>query len=196
MTPGDVAIEAEDLQIGWESLLLNPRVKLSSRFGSRSAIRRAVIVGVIQRQERGVRLAAAGALSPVMGEHSFLQCPRLAPSPISPVFKASLASPTFFDGSPAVAALIRSRAFSLATRTAKAVRFGSRKCAPALCAFGLSSAPNDIRIAVSPPSGVMHRAPTTGEMRIRAIGDGANLSHFRSHPILADARQEIKSWAA
>ncbi len=73
MVLGDIAVEAEDLQIGRESFSFDSHVEAISSIVRVSAMLCAVIVGVIQRQEGRVGLTTAGALTAVMSQDGLLQ---------------------------------------------------------------------------------------------------------------------------
>lgn len=81
MALGKIAVKAEDLQVGRESLPLDSSVEVPPYIVPPPPISCAIIIDMIQRQEGRTGFSAAGAFPSVMGQHFFLEL-LILPTPI------------------------------------------------------------------------------------------------------------------
>lgn len=192
---GEIAVEAKDLQIGRESLPLDSRVEVGSSFVLISPMRPAIIIDMIQRQEGRTDFPAAGAFPSIMGQDFFFELFRPPSLGLALSFFARFTKASVVGFPSTVSASARLGVISATARTAKTVRLIFRQRMAAARTFRRSFSVNHW-IAIPMPAVIVHRAPPAREVWVGAFGDRANPIHFRSHLIVADARQEIKSWAA
>lgn len=180
---GDVAIEAEDLQVGRKSFAFDSGVELLPHIAAISSVCRSVIVDMIQRQEGRIGFAAAHALAAVVGQHLFLEPFRSSPSGLAVKFSAWITQRNLVIGtlSTTISAASCLHVFLSATRAAQSVCFVFGECATAIRTICLSGAVCG-RITISPPSVIMHRTPITGEARQIATINGAECVRHGGSP--------------